>query len=310
MRRALKRKIAKWIEDNHYKILNKPYYNLCERIYYSIKGTDTEFTQKKHFNVFHKVLNLHKPETYNEKINWLMLNDRTDLHTQCADKLAVREFVKSEIGEKYLIPLISTYKKIEDLNINELPDYPFVIKGNHDSGSYHIIKNKKEHDWDLIKKSLKKSLESNYYYFHREWQYKNIQPTLLVEKLLQQEDGTVPVDYKFQCAKGDVLFIQVIGGRESKQKMNFYDVDWNLLPFKFDKYPNSKSIKKPYNFIEMVSLAKKLSEKFIFARIDFYEVNNHIYFGEITFHPRIGLEKFTPKKWDLFYGEKIKLPIT
>ena len=276
-------------------------------IFFTKKISDSTYLKIRYLLQFGKILNLKSPKTFNEKIQWLKINNRTDLHTQCADKFLVRKYVKNVIGEEYLIPLVFNTKNVNDVQPKILPNYPVIIKLNHDSGSYFIIRDKKNQNWDNIRSKLLKSLNRDYYILGREWQYKNIKRIIIVEKLLIDNSGKTPKDFKFHCFNGEVKFIQVDIDRENNHKRNMYDLEWNLLDFEFN-YKKGIQVKKPLKLNELIILAKKLSSKFIFARVDFYEVNGNIYFGEITFHPESGFGKFYPKSKDLEYGQILKLP--
>jgi hypothetical protein len=154
------------------------------------------FLKRNFRKAYKRELNLEKPETLNEKIVWLKLNDRTPLHTQCADKYAVREYVSAKIGAEYLVPLLYMTKNTNEITPNNLPDFPCIIKTNHDSGVGYFVKKKNDVDWKTVRQSLKKRLKHNYYYGKKEWQYKNIKPCIIVEKLLTDKDGNIPYDYK------------------------------------------------------------------------------------------------------------------
>jgi|SaaInl6LU_22_DNA_1037377.scaffolds.fasta_scaffold06338_2 hypothetical protein len=248
------------------------------------------------------------PKTFNEKIQWLKINDRSELHTLCADKLLVREYIKEQIGEKYLIPLLYKTQNVYDLNINQPKiKEPCIIKTNHDSGTFVIIKDSKEElDWGKIQKKLKKSLTRNYYFRWFEWQYKNIKPYVIIEKLLQDSNGKIPVDYKFHCFEGKVEYIQVDIDRDTNHRRNIYDPNWNLCNFIID-CKNGEPQSKPENLDKMMEIASKLASKFSYVRIDLYNVNNVIYFGEITFHSTSGHQPFIPKYYDKYWGDKINL---
>lgn len=253
-------------------------------------------------------LNFKNPLTFNEKLQWLKIYDRRDLHTICADKLAVREYVTSKIGEKYLIPIISAVDSPHKIKRESLPDYPIIIKTNHNSGGNFIIRDKAHVEWGEIIQRSTKWLENNYYYSLGEWQYKNISPKLIIEKLLTDKHGNIPNDFKLFCFNGKVNYIQVDIDRFTDHKRNFYDCNWNLMPFTL-VYENGQNIEKPNNLDKMIVLAEKLSSEFIFARVDFYSIEDQIYFGEITFHPEGGFGKFYPPKYDRLLGDRIQLPI-
>ncbi len=270
--------------------------------------SDKKLLELKYYRKFKKSLNLKNPKTFNEKIQWLKLNDRTPLHTLCADKLKVRDYIKELLGEKYLIPLFLSTKNVEDITPDNLPNYPVIIKTNHDSGTYFIIKNKENQNWEEIRAKLSKSLKTNYYSAGREWQYKNIEPFIIVEKLLLTNDLKIPQDLKFHCFNGKVKFIQVDIDRQDNHRRSLFNTEWDLLNFGLC-YPSGISIEKPKNLELLLLLAEKIASKFDFSRIDFYELGDKIYFGEITFHPESGFGVFYPEEKDLEYGDLLKLPI-
>jgi len=226
---------------------------------------------------------------------------------QCADKYKVRNYVKEKVGSEYLIPLVYNTKNPQNIDPRKLPNYPFIIKNNHDSGGVTIVWDKKSLDWEELTKKLKRQLNYVYDYGKGEWQYKQIEPRIVIEKLLLDKRGKVPSDFKFHVMNGTVAFIQVDIERETNHKRNLYNPEWDLLPCLW-MYENGESIKKPENLHEMITLAEKLAEGFIFVRVDFYNVENKIYFGEMTFHPASGFKKFLPEDWDFKFGELLELP--
>jgi hypothetical protein len=260
---------------------------------------------KKSFGV---KLDLKHPKTLNEKIQWLKLNDRTPLHTICADKFKVRSYVEEKIGEKYLVPLVFETKNVKDICERKMPDYPVIIKTNHDSSGGIIIKDKVKQDWAQIQKKLRNLLKRNYYYYDKEWQYKNIERRIIVEKLLISENGGIPFDYKVHCFNGKPHFIQVDMDRMVKHKRNLYTPQWEKIEAQL-MYPSGKDVKRPTELNSMLELASSLAKEFIYARVDFYAIRNEIYFGEITFHPEGGYGNFSPREYDLKFGSNLKLPI-
>ena len=254
-------------------------------------------------------LNLKHPKTFNEKLNWLKLNERTPLHTICSDKFAVREHVKERIGPEYLIPLLLETKDPNDLIPKNLPDFPVIIKTNNDSGGGVIVWEKDKLNWPSIRKDLQNRLNTNYYIFGKgEWQYKNIVPRIIVEKLLVDQDGEIPSDYKLHCLNGKLQFTQVDMDRHTVHKRNLYDINWNFIDCKW-VYENGRYIEKPNKYEEMKAIAEELASDFTYTRVDLYLVNEHIYFGEITFHSDSGNGKFVPQMWDEKFGEMLQLPI-
>jgi len=252
-------------------------------------------------------LNLDNPKTLNEKIHWLQKNDRTPLHTLCSDKYAVREYVKEKIGEEYLIPLVYHTTNPKDIVPENMPDYPFIIKTNHGCGGHVIVRDKSKIEWKSVQRNLAKLLKSNYYYRAREWQYKDIKPCIVVEKLLLDENSNIPFDYKFSCCNGRVAWIEVIMDRFSDSVMTIYKPDWHKFEYIPLGYNPGEDIKKPENLNKMKSLAETLAKAFRNTRIDFYNVGGKIYFGEVTFSPKAGFLQFPSPKWDRIFGDKLKL---
>jgi hypothetical protein len=251
-------------------------------------------------------LDLENPITLNSKLQWLKLNDRTPLHTQCADKYLVRDYVKNKIGEKYLIPLLYQSYNIRDIIPQNLGEVPYIIKTNHDSEGAIIVRNQNDIDWNKLRNGLKSKLKKNYYYRGKEWQYLNIKPCVVIEKLLLDENNEIPCDYKLHCFNGRVEIIQVDTGRFNNHERHLHDRNWELINCQWC-IKSGKGVEKPSNINEMIKVAEKLSEEFVFARIDLYSIKSKLYFGEITFHPGGGNEFFKPVEYDYIFGKKLKI---
>ena len=267
---------------------------------------DKTFVKQQFKNALGYELDLNNPQTLNEKIQWLKLNDRNQLQTICADKYAVREYIRNKIGEQYLIPLILKTEKITDIFPENLPDYPFIIKTNHDSSGGIIVRDKSKIDWQNVRRKLAINLKNNYYYFNKEWQYKHIKPCIIVEKLLLDGSGSIPSDYKLHCFNGKLAFVQVDIDRQTDHRRSIYDPHWNLLDCQW-LYQKGGSVAKPISFNKMSSLAEEIARDFCYVRVDFYNLNGEIYFGELTFHPGSGIELFTPFDWDKKFGAQLNL---
>ena len=254
-----------------------------------------------------KRLNLKKPQTFNEKMQWLKLYDRKPIYTKMVDKYEAREYIKEKIGEEYLVPLLGVYEEFNDIDFSSLPNQ-FVIKATHDSGSTIVCKNKEVFNFKEADKKISKSLKSNYFYLGREWPYKNIKPKIIIEKYLKNEkDDEDLIDYKFFCFNTNKKIILVCSERTKNFKKTWYDENWNLLDIKEGGHDIDKDIEKPINLKEMLKLSEKLSKGFPFLRVDFYEVDKKIYFGELTFYPSAGFEKFEPPKYNKILGDWIDL---
>jgi hypothetical protein len=247
-------------------------------------------------------LNWSNPQTFCEKINILKTGRLSGLHTKVADKVAVREFVAKKIGENYLVPLFGIFDTANDIDYSKLPNQ-FAIKANHGSGWNIICVDKNQLNWKKATKKLNYWLGLNAYYLSREQQYKKIRPKLIVEYLIDEE----PNDYKFFCFEGIPKLIQVDYSRFTKHSRSIYDMDWNLTPYKI-RYPQIPvTIPKPKGFQEMIVIARKLSADFQFCRVDLYNVDGKIYFGEITLFPGGGVEPFLKREHDLELGQFLKL---
>ena len=258
-----------------------------------------------------KVLHLQNPCMLNEKIQWLKLYVRDDFHTICADKYSVRDWIKNEFGEKYLVPLVLHTDNWRDITLSCIPDYPCIIKANHTCGTYHIIRDKNKIDIKKIRTDCRCWLAWNYYATSQEWQYKNIKRKILIEKLLLTNDGHLPNDYKLHYINGVLKFIYVSIDREGCNSRNIYTPDWELLPFswvsKDTKNVIGEDIPAPATLALMKDFGHRVATKFKYVRVDFYDVDGRLYFGEITLHHGSGYDVFTPSEYDLFYGNQLQL---
>ena len=295
-----------YLETTFGRYLVQPFYGAYIYFKFTIVDDLTRINREFVKN-FGRKPDLENPKTYNEKMQWLKLNDRTPLHTQCADKYHVREYVKDKIGEEYLIPLVFESKNLNDIKPENLPDYPVIVKTNHDSSGGSIILNKNETNWVVVRNLLYKSLHINYYNKYKEWQYKNIEPRVIVEKLLQHEDGSIPFDYKMHYFNGELVFTQVDLDRHIDHTRNLYDADWSFLDIEW-VYKNGRQLEKPKCYDEMKVVSKALAQDFCYTRVDLYTLNNKVYFGEITFHSESGFGAFNPDEWDLKFGNMLRLP--
>ena len=270
---------------------------------------DKIYLKIKFYLLMGKKLDLENPKTFNEKLQWLKIYDHNPKYSDLVDKYEVRQYISKILGEDYLIPLIGVYNSYDEIDFDSLPNQ-FVLKPNHTSGDIFICKNKNDINHEALKKEINKWIKREYYWLHREWPYKNIEPKIICEKLIIDESGEDLKDYKVMCFNGEpkCIFVCIDRHTPTGLKINFYDTDWNLMPFK-RHYPNSeKMIAKPKNFEKMIEFSKVLSRDFPFVRVDFYEVNDHLYFGELTFYPGAGFEEFEPEEYDKILGDWIKLP--
>ena len=272
--------------------------------------SDENYLKLVYKGLFVNDLNLSNPKTFNEKLQWLKINYRKPEMITLADKYAVRSYVRETIGGKYLVPIIALYKDIEDINWKELPD-KFVLKCTHGSGANIICTDKSTLDVNLSKKKLKHWLNKNWYWYGREWPYKDIEPRIICEEYLVDESGTELKDYKFMCFNGEPKIIQLMSKREKgNYLLNHFDLKWNEIdiPRKTIKR-NPRVPAKPENLTRMIEISKVLSKGIPFVRIDLYETGKGVFFGEITFYPVSGFMDFERDSDDCLLGSWIKLPI-
>ena len=257
-----------------------------------------------------KFLNLTNPKTFNEKIQWIKLNDRNPLMTLYADKYEVREIVEKKIGSHILNELYGVFETPDEIDFDSLPE-SFVLKATHGSGWNIIVKNKSVLEREKAKKKMKKWLGRNFYTKKREWAYKDIPPRIVCEKYMKNKDGSLN-DYKFYCFNGKPLFIQADSNRYAGHARAFYDSEWRKLDFflaknrKVRRY--EKELERPESLTDMVEIACVLSSDFAFARVDLYEVDGKTIFGEVTFYPKNGGGRFSPEHWDAEFGNLLQLP--
>ncbi len=254
-------------------------------------------------------LNLDNPQTFNEKMQWLKLYDHNPLYTKMVDKYEAKKYVADIIGEEYIIPTLGVWTNFDEIDFNKLPDQ-FVLKCTHDSGSIAICKDKENFDKKTAKKNLTKGLRYNYYYAGGfEWPYKNVKPRIIAEQYMVDDSQKELTDFKLMCFNGKVQCTFTCTGRNTDRGLHvtFYDKDWKKMSFTRHYPIESLAMKKPANYEKMIRLAEKLAKSLKFARIDFYEINGKIYFGEITFFPGSGMEEFSPIDWDYQLGGWINL---
>ena len=256
-----------------------------------------------------KSLNLDKPQTYNEKLQWLKLHDRKEIYTRWVDKYEAKQMAARMIGDEYIIPTLGVYNHFDEINFEELPDQ-FVLKCTHDSGGLIICKNKDLMDIEAAKKKLENCLKHNFFWGQREWPYKNVKPRVIAEEYMEDTITKELRDYKFFTFNGEVkaLFIATERGSKEETKFDFFDAEGNLLPFTNGHPHASPTPELPTCFEKMKELASMLGKDIPQVRVDFYEVNGKIYFGEMTFFHWSGLIPFVPEQWDYTFGEWIKLP--
>ena len=253
--------------------------------------------------------NLNNPKGFMEKIQWLKLHDRRKEMVRLVDKIEAKAVVKQLIGDGYIIPNLYVYNNPSEIEWEKLPNQ-FVIKCTHDSGGVVVCRDKETLDVKSAIKKINSRFYRNYYWPTREYPYKHIKPRILVEQFMQSSDTTAEdlADYKFYCFNGVPRFCQVIKNRSKGETIDFFDMNWNHQEFRGLTPGVSNSsieIEKPVCFAEMQSVAAKLAKDYKFVRIDLYEINGHVYFGEMTFYPASGWGVFSPENYDRILGDMI-----
>lgn len=272
-----------------------------------------EFIKKQFKNTLGYDLNISEPKTFNEKLQWLKLYYHNPVITKCADKYLVREYVKEKIGEEYLIPILGVWDNPDDIDFDSLPNQ-FVLKVNWGSGQNVVVEDKSKLNLEAIRKKLKYWMEpfSNHYYYSFEWQYKNIQPKIICEKYIKINKEK-SFEIHMLCFNNNIKYIYsyILGGsHDSKYEYIIYDENWNKQPmFFYEKFDyDNKYMGKPKHFELMKKLANKLSSDFPFVRVDFYYIDEIIYFGELTFTPGAGYNKYISMDWEYNIGALLELP--
>ena len=263
------------------------------------------------FKFKHRVgypLHLDDPKTYNEKLQWLKLNDIHPEYQDMVDKATAKDYVISIVGNKYVIPTLGIWDSVDDIEWEKLPNQ-FVVKATGDSGGVVVCKDKKTFDKRNAIKKLKGSHARNYNYYNLEYPYKNVPHRYIAETYMEDESRYELKDYKFFCFNGVPRFMFVATGRQQNDtRFDFYDTEFNHLPVtngheNADIWPT-----KPQNFEEMLMVAEKLSKGIPHVRVDLYNCNGKIYFGELTFFHWSGFVPFEPVEWDYKFGEYLQLP--
>ncbi|WP_295428814.1 ATP-grasp fold amidoligase family protein [uncultured Thiodictyon sp.] len=248
--------------------------------------------------------NLLRPRGFNDFLQQSKLFRRKRRYTQCADKVAVRDYVASVIGPQYLNQLYWVGTDLREAPRARLPQ-SFVIKSNQGSGTILIVKDATVVDWNAADLETRRWLRIDHSVHFAEWQYRWIKPRLLIERLLTTSDGSVPLDYKFFCFHGQVELVQVDFDRFTGHSRALFDRHFSRLPVRYQFPPYGGALGKPACFEQLVQLAERLAGDEPFVRVDFYDVEGPV-FGEMTYHPGAGLEHFDPPEWDLRLGALLR----
>ena len=268
--------------------------------------TDKMVIARRYERTFGKPINWKQPTTFNEKLQWLKIHHRDPLMTQCSDKYAVREYVRGKVGADVLNELHGVWDDVARIDFESLPD-SYALKATHGCGWNVVVQNKSTLDVAATRRQLKQWLKTNYAAYAREWVYKNIPPKIICEKYLQDNAGEL-LDYKFFCFNGKPEFIQVDIDRYTNHTRAMFNPQWQQLDVEYTYPKTAKAIPIPPKLPEMLHTAAALSNDFPFVRVDLYNVDGRIIFGELTFYPEAGFGQFRPACWDEKFGKMLTLP--
>lgn len=281
--------------------------------YYLLKNMSpnrhASFYKKEYKKRTGEELNLENPEKYSEKMQYAKLHLNTSMKTKLSDKYAVRNWISDKVGEEFLIPLLGVWNSFSEINFDSLPN-KFVLKTNHSSGWNLVVEDKSQIDFKKAKKDFDKWLNRDFSYFGDiQLHYKDIEPKIIAEEFIEDTDGELH-DYRFLCFNGEVHFcwVDIDIDSENQRYGNVYDLDWNLQPWTLDGLPNTPyKVEQPDAFKEMINIAETLSEGFSHVRVDLYNIDGKIYFGEMTFTSTGGYRLIHPEKYNYVLGDLWKL---
>ena len=273
--------------------------------------SDRQYLKIKYKYMMNEKLNIDNPQTFSEKLQWLKLYDRRKEYTTMVDKYKVRDYIAKKLGKEYLIPVLGVWNNPEEIDFDILPNQ-FVLKCNHNSGlGMCICKDKTKLNIKNVKKNLNKGFRQNYFLTGREWPYKNVKRKIIAEEYMIDNDMDELRDYKFFCFLGEPKYCQVISDRSTNETIDFFDMNWNHMTFTGLEKPyhlhSNKEIGEPAQFLVMKKFARKLSEGIPFLRVDFYEINKKLYFGELTFYPASGFGEFDEESINIKLGNMINI---
>lgn len=257
-----------------------------------------------------RTLDYDNVQTFTEKMQWLKIFDATPLKSCLADKYLVRNWVAEKIGAEYLIPLLGVWENFDDINFDDLPE-KFILKCNHGSAMNIIVRDKKKFSVEIARRRINAWLAMDYAVPCMELHYTRIEPKILAEKFMTNGDLPDLIDYKFVCIDGKIIYCQYLTDRSTQLKLNYFDANWLPTTVERSDHPRSEhpeNIPPPKNFELMKKLAATLAEGFAFVRVDFYEIDGKVYFGEMTFTPGAGNFHYKSEGTDEYLGKLMTLP--
>lgn len=273
--------------------------------------SDEKYLKRKFKLYLGYSLNLDNPKTFNEKIQWLKIYDRKPEYTMLVDKYTVKKYIAKKIGRQYIIPTLGVWDRFDDIDFEALPDQ-FVLKCTHDSGSVIICHDKSKFNKKSARRMLNRCMKRNYYWIGREWPYKDVKPRIIAEKLIGDKKESVPEDYKVYCFGGKPEYIVVFHNRfnsNAQLSETVYDISWQPQHISLDEHFAISDIvqPRPECLDELLSICTVLCSGYPQLRVDFYIIENKIFFGEITFSTASGFQSMIPQKLDRILGNKINL---
>ena len=269
------------------------------------KLTDYEYVTSEYLRRTGEEINLKNPQRYSEKLQWLKLFYRNDAMPVCSDKLLVRDYIEKKGYGHLLNNLVAVYDSGMDINPDELPER-FAMKTNHGSSWNLICTDKSKVNWFWWKRIFNCWLKRNLYTYGREWNYQHIDPKVIVEEFLEYSPL---VDYKFMCFGGEPKYMQINHDIDGKHYVDFLNINWEKQGFTYKNYEMSPVIpEKPAQFEEMKAIATELAKDFPYVRVDFYNFEGRIIFGELTFFPGGGFQYPIPVEYDYILGKELELP--
>lgn len=268
---------------------------------------DERYLKFLYFTFYKRKLDIYRPQRFTEKMQWLKLNYKTDIDSIVADKYLIKTYINEQVGDDIAIPTLGVYEKVTQIDFDKLPN-KFIVKPTHTSGNFYICDKKSKKSIKEMKRLINKWLKRDYYWYFRETQYKYVKNRIIIEPYLNDGINESLIDYKFYCFNGTPNFVQVISDRKNGHYyINNFDLNWKSIDVKQKKYIESDKVVQPVNFEKMISIASILSRKYPFTRVDLYNINGNIYFGEITLYPAGGFIFFESDNTDFDLGKMIDI---
>lgn len=300
------KKLFKYVFDSNYRLILQINQGKFDHL------DDETYLKLKFKACLGRDLNLEDPRSFNEKLQWIKLHDRDPKYTMMVDKYLVRDYIREKLGEEYLIPLIGAWDSPDEIDFDSLPDQ-FVLKCNHNSGlGMYICRDKSKMDIKQVKHDLRLGISQDYFLTGREWPYKNVSRKIICEQFLINNTEHDLKDYKIQCFNGKIDHAFVCVGRSDPQNIRYYyfDEDWNALPYSVNECNDKDFLAslKPQTWEQMKAIANKLCEGIPEIRVDLYEVNGRIYFGELTLFTSSGFDDTITTAADYEIGGHFDLP--